>query len=93
MRKLLYVVGFCVSYNLGDGWQINASPTFSYNHEADGDDDWTFPLGAGVAKTTILGGRPWRFSLQYWHYVESPDRYGPDWQIRSSLAPVVALSW
>ena len=81
------------AYNLGDGWQINASPTFSYNHEADNDNDWTFPLAVGVAKTTILGGRPWRFSLQYWHYVESPDLFGPDWQVRFSIAPVVALPW
>lgn len=81
------------AFNLSDGWQINGSPTFSYNHEADSDDAWTFPLGIGVSKTNIINGRPWKFGVQYWHYVESPDTFGPDWQIRLSITPVVALPW
>ena len=79
--------------NLGKGWQINGSPTFSYNHEASRDDKWTFPLAVGVSKTTILGGRPWKFGLQYWHYVETPDTFGPDFQIRFNISPVVKLPW
>ncbi len=79
--------------NLGEGWQINGSPTFSYNHEAPGDDKWTFPLAAGLSKTVILGGRPWKFGVQYWHYLETPDTFGPDYQIRFSISPVVKLPW
>jgi hypothetical protein len=79
--------------NLSDGWQINGSPTFSYNHEADSDNAWTFPLAVGVAKTTIINGRPWKFGLQYWHYVKSPDVFGPDFQIRFAVSPVVKLPW
>ncbi len=81
------------SINLGGGWQIAGSPTFSYNHKADSDNDWTFPLAIGVQKTTIIRGRPWKFGLQYWHYLESPDLFGPDWQIRFSVSPVVSLPW
>ncbi len=79
--------------NFRDGWQLFGAPTFSYNHKADNDNDWTLPLAVGVQKTTIIGGRPWKFGLQYWRYVESPDVFGPDWQIRFSVAPVVALPW
>lgn len=80
--------------NLGGGWQINGSPTFSYNHEArNSDNRLTFPLAVGVSRTLILGGRPWKFGAQYWHYVESPDDFGPDYQIRFSVSPVVALPW
>ena len=79
--------------NLGNGWQFNGSPTFSYNHKADSDNAWTFPLAAGLSKTTIINGRPWKFSLQYWHYVESPDVFGPDYQIRMAISPVVKLPW
>jgi|LKGT01.1.fsa_nt_gi hypothetical protein len=81
------------TFNLGDGWQLNGSPTFSYNHKADSDNAWTFPLAVGVSKTTVIRGRPWKFSLQYWHYIESPDVFGPDYQIRFTVSPVVKLPW
>lgn len=29
----------------------------------------------------------------FWHYVESPDIYGPDDQIRFTVSPVVKLPW
>jgi hypothetical protein len=80
--------------NLKEGWQINANPTFSYNHEArNSDNKLSFPLGVGVSRTLVLGGRPWKFGVQYWHYLESPDDFGPDHQIRFSVAPVVELPW
>ena len=81
------------SINLRNGWQIAGSPTFSYNHKADSDNKFTLPLAIGVSKTTIIGGRPWKFGVQYWHYLESPDLIGPDWQIRFSVSPVVKLPW
>jgi len=81
------------AFNLKDGWQINGSPTFSYNHEASSGNKWTFPLGVGVSKTSLFGGRPWKFGLQYWHYVKSPDNFGPDYQIRFSVSPVIKLPW
>jgi hypothetical protein len=79
--------------NLQDGWQFTGSPTFSYNHKADSDNKLTLPVAVGVAKTTIINGRPWKFGVQYWHYVESPDLYGPDWQIRFTISPVIKLPW
>jgi hypothetical protein len=79
------------TFNLHDGWQINASPIYSYNHKADSDNKLT--LGLGASKTTVINGRPWKFGVQFWHYVASPDLYGPDWQIRLNITPVVALPW
>jgi len=81
------------AFNLGGGWQINGSPTFSYNHEADSDNKWTFPLAVGASRTMIFKGRPWKFGVQYWHYVESPDLFGPDYQLRFTVSPVVKLPW
>jgi hypothetical protein len=81
------------AFNLKDGWQINGSPTFSYNHEAGSGNKWTFPLGVGVSKTSLFGGRPWKFGLQYWHYIKSPDNFGPDYQVRFSVSPVIKLPW
>lgn len=81
------------AFNLGNGLQINGSPTFAYDHEASGNNKWTFPLAIGVSQTLILGGRPWKFGIQYWHYIETPDLFGPDYQIRLSISPVVKLPW
>ncbi len=81
------------AFNLKDGWQINSSPTFSYNHEASSGNEWTFPLGIGASKTSIIGGRPWKFGIQYWHYVKSPDNFGPDYMLRFSVSPVIELPW
>jgi len=81
------------AFNLGNGLQINGSPTFAYDHEASGGNKWTFPLAIGVSQTLILGGRPWKFGIQYWHYIETPDLYGPDYQVRVTVSPVVKLPW
>ena len=80
-------------FNLGNGWQVNGSPTFSYNHEASSGNRWSFPLAVGISKTTFLAGRPWKFGVQYWHYIESPDNFGPDYQLRFTIAPVLKLPW
>ena len=80
--------------NLKDGWQIQGQPTYSYNHEArSGEEKWTLPVGTGVAKTMRIGKTPWKFSLQYWHFVKQADSIGPDFQIRFQLGPVVPLPW
>ena len=79
--------------NLSGGWQIQGSPTFSYNHEISSGEKWTLPLGTGIARTMMIGKTPWKFSLQYWHYVKQSDAIGPDYQIRFSFAPVVPLPW
>jgi len=80
--------------NLKDGWQITSQPTFSYNHKApNGDEKWTLPIGAGIAKTTRFGKTPWKFRLEYWHYVKQSDVLGPDYQVRFTVGPVVPLPW
>jgi len=79
--------------NLEDGWQIQGSPTWSYNHEADSDNRLTLPVTAGLSKTTIFGSTPWKFSLQYSYFVEKPDNFGSDYQVRFTVTPVVPLPW
>lgn len=81
------------TYNLKNAWQISMSPTYSYNHEAESGNKLTFPVGFGMSKTVIFGQTPWKFNVQYWHYLESPDAFGPDFQIRFTATPVVPLPW
>ena len=84
---------YFLTINLKNAWQIQAQPTWSYNHEADSDDKLTFPLGIGLSKTTIIGKTPWKFRVQYWNFIESPDTFGPEHQIRFEIVPVVPLPW
>ena len=79
--------------NLKNAWQIQAQPTFSYNHEGESGNRWTFPLGTGISKTVIAGTTPLKFSLQYWYYLESPEAFGTDYQIRFQITPVIPLPW
>ncbi|MCL2919239.1 hypothetical protein [Shewanella litorisediminis] len=81
------------TFNLGQGWQISASPSWSYNNEADSGNKFTLPLGIGVAKTTKLGNTPIKFGFQYWNYIQNADPFGPEQQFRFTVTPVVPLPW
>jgi hypothetical protein len=81
------------TFNLKHGWQIQSTPVFSYDHNAAAGQGWTFPLGFGITKTTILEKSIVQFSIEYWHFVAQPDDFGPDWQLRFTITPVVPLPW
>lgn len=79
--------------NLKNGWQIQGSPTYSYNHKAAKGNKLTLPIGTGATKVMFFGKMPVKFNLQYWYYVASPDAFGPQHQIRFTVSPVLALPW
>lgn len=74
---------------LGKGWQIASGPNILYDWNADSDQALTLPLGVGLAKTTKLGGRPWKFQAQVQYFVEQPDAFGPEWLLKFTITPVV----
>lgn len=41
--------------NLNKGWQIAASPTYAYNHNAEDGNKFTFPIATGVQKVIKAG--------------------------------------
>ena len=73
-----------INYNLSDGWYLNTVPIITANWEADSDDRWKIPLGAGVGKIAKIGQQPINLQVGYYNYVESPEN-GPDWQLRVQL--------
>ena len=81
--QYFYAVG------LGKGWQIASSPVITYDWNADSDRALTLPLGLGLAKTTTLGGKPWKFSAQVQYFVEQPDAFGPEWLLKLTITPVI----
>ena len=56
-----------------------------------GEEKWTFSIGTGIVKTTLLGNTPWKLSMQYRYFVKQSDTMGPDFQIRFTFGPVVPL--
>ena len=86
-------MNYFYAFSLGGGWQVAAGPTITYDHTRASDDRWTLPLGIGLARTRVLGGRPWKFQMQYWNYVKSPDALSTEHQFRLSISPVVSTPW
>jgi len=84
---------YVYAFPLGGGWQVAAAPVIAYNHEADSNDALTLPLGIGLAKTSIIKGRPWKFQVQYWNYIEGNDSFSPEHLVRFSVSPVVSAPW
>ena len=79
--------------NLKKGWQITASPTYSYNHNGTDGNRFTFPIGTGIQKVVMAGKIPVRLGAQFWYYLASPEAFGPQHQLRLTIAPVVPLPW
>jgi hypothetical protein len=70
----------------GGGWSVGSMPIITYNHESE---EWTVPLHLTAARTFIINGRPWEFSLDLNYYVERPDAIAPEWMIGFNIAPVL----
>jgi hypothetical protein len=84
---------YFVAFPFGDGtWQFATGPSWSYNHELSGE-KWSLPVGVGLSKTASINGKIWKFQVQYWKYVETPDAFGPDDSIRFAVTKVVNLPW
>ena len=70
-----------INYNLHDGWYIASVPIITANWEADKDQRWTVPIGAGVGKIFSIGKQPINMSTHAYYNVEKPDNVG-DWTLR-----------
>ena len=83
--------------NLKDGWQIGASPTWSWDRESK---KFRFPLGTGFKKVAAFGKNdfPVQLGVEAWLYTPPPGGnragpLGPEWQIRFRVAPIIPLPW
>lgn len=78
------------AFPLKRGHVIGAGPTWNYNWVTE---QLTFPIGTGWTKTTKLGDMPFKFGFQIMYFVAQPDPFGPLWQLRIQLTPVLKLPW
>jgi hypothetical protein len=73
-----------VNYNLRKGWYLTSAPIITANWEADSDNRWTVPIGAGFGKILRIGKQPINAQLSGYSNVERPDG-AADWQIRIQI--------
>ncbi len=45
-----FTLQYFVNYSMDDGWYVSTSPIITANREANSDDRWTVPFGAGVGR-------------------------------------------
>lgn len=82
-------LNYFYAFNLGGGLQFASGPTITYDWEADSGNRWTVPLGVGLSKTFIKGGRLIKTQLQLFYNVEQPDAFAQEWGVKLTITPVV----
>ena len=75
--------------SLGDGWQLGTAPNIVYNRKASGSNAWQVPVGIGVQKVVKFGKLPVRFTFETQYYVVHTDDFGPRWNLRFAITPVL----
>ena len=73
-----------VNYNLPDAWYVVTAPIITADWEADGDDRWTVPIGAGVGKIVRLAKLPVNAQASAYYNVVRPDN-AAEWQLRIQI--------
>ena len=61
-----------VNYNFGGGWALAYAPNITANWDASDGNEWTFPLGLGITRTTVFDGRPMSLGVQYYYNTTKP---------------------
>ena len=72
---------YFIVLQLGNGWYVNSAPIMTVNWEAESDDRWTVPFGAGGGKLFFLDRLPINAQIGAYVNAVKPD-IGPDWQFR-----------
>ena len=81
-------------YRISEETNIGFSPNIRYNWEAKSGNNWSIPVGLGMDTLIKIGPVPAKIGIEFYHYVEQADPFGPEWQIRFFLAPVIpAPKW
>ncbi|MCI0441823.1 neuromedin U [bacterium] len=61
-----------VNFNFGKGWALTTGPSITANWDAPDGEQWTVPVGMGIARTTVFAKRPMTLAIAYYHNVEHP---------------------
>ena len=80
-------IQYFLNYNLPKDWYLTSAPILTANWQAEGNDVWTIPFGAGVGRVFTLGKLPLNGSLSMYRNVTRPDTVpSASWQLRVQVA-------
>jgi hypothetical protein len=65
---------------------IGAAPNIKYNWKTD---EMSLPVGIGFDTMVKFGRLPAKIGAELYYYVKQDDDFGPEWQLRFFLSPVV----
>lgn len=92
-------INYFYAMGLGNGWQLAAGPTATYNWNFDEqvnenpelelESAWAVPIGVGLSKTVVLGSTPLKMSAEAHYYIEKHRESDADFLIKFKIAPVV----
>lgn len=73
------------NYNFSKGWYLTTSPIITSNWQAaNGDEQWTVPIGGGFGRVFAIGEQKVNASLQAFWNVVRPDGAG-NWTLRAQF--------
>jgi hypothetical protein len=74
-----------VNLNFTQGWALSFQPLITAKWSAPRGEEWTVPLGLGIAKVHKIGSQALNLSLQYYRNVIYPEGAGAN-QVRFVIA-------
>lgn len=80
---------YVLRYRLTPETTIGFAPNIRYNWTADGGEKLALPVGLGGDTMIKIGPLPVKIGLEAYYYVETPDDFGPEWQIRFLFVPIL----
>jgi hypothetical protein len=69
---------------------IGMTPNIKIDWKKSGSDRFTIPVGLGTIGLFRWGKMPVRWGIEAQYYVNQPDDFGPDWNLKLFIAPVAA---
>jgi hypothetical protein len=77
---------YVLRYRLTPETSIGCSPNIRYNWESD---QLSLPIGLGIDTVVKIGPMPMKIGIEPQYYVEQNDDFGPKWNLRIYLMPVI----
>lgn len=80
---------YIIRYRYSAQTNIGMSPNIGINWNESGSDKYTVPVGIGFDTMAMIGPLPVKWGVEMQYYVNQPDAFGPDWNLRLFFVPIV----
>lgn len=81
-------IQYFINYKVNATQLIGMTPNIRIDWEQSGSDRFTVPVGLGTIGLFRWGKFPVRYGVEVQYYVNQPDDFGPEWNLKMFLAPI-----